>query len=59
MRTVQSPSGAREDWCHESFGKSLWSEDARQPFPLEPAHRSIVDRPDDAVSLGFLEMRLA
>lgn len=41
------------------YGKSLWSEDARQPFPLEPAHRSRVDRPGDAISHGIMEMEPA
>lgn len=33
------------------YGKSLWSEDARRPFPLEPAQWSRIDRLGDAVSL--------
>lgn len=38
------------------FGKSLWSEDARQPFPLELAQWSRVGRPGGAVGLNAQEL---
>lgn len=37
------------------YGKNLWPEDARQPFPLEPVHWSRVGRHGDAVSLRRLD----
>lgn len=37
------------------YGKNLWPEDTRQPFPLEPVHWSRVGRLGDAVSLGRLD----